>query len=617
MKNKLKAIVIITLFTVNLLAQSNKVKIDIIKNSGDYYWGEATAESIDRAQDLAYDRLTKMIAVKVSSTFENIITERGDDLNQTVKQIIKTYSISTFKNVDRYQWPTDDGYYLFLYLKKSEVQKITEERKKLIYNIYENAQQLEKNNDYAYALKSYYFATVLMASIPEQIITYNDVNLTTAIPARINGIIANTRFMLTLNLKLTNKEREIRLKVLVGNKPAKSMEFSFWDGNNQQNVNTRDGEAIIRLYGASVNFDKLDVRIKYKFYECRSEIKAVDELWDLVKLPSFKNKKKIDLNKPAEPKIAKIEHPKRTVDNQLQDYTSSTFKIKINNRENSLVTDKIGKEVLILLQLIDDHNIQGIRKRYAKDPYIVKKLEAILKYNDISVVDKEIEADLNKFFNGWEVREVRVFTDYSSIRKQTTESLIIDFDKDGNLYDINFGILESLYDSFRELGNRNGDWQNRQVIIKFTEKYRTAFLTRDMDMLDSLFAEEAIIIVGRKLKKNKMKDVSQINAQLPEIEYLRMNKKQYLKRQKQIFNSRKDIYIGYSTFKITRKNKQPNVYGVSMRQNYQSTGYADEGYLFLLVDFNEQLPQIYVRSWQPQEWDDRELIKLSSFNLNK
>lgn len=619
MKNILKTIVIISLFAASLSAQSSITQSDIrnIKNSTDYYWGEATAESIDRAEDLAYDKMAKMIAIKVSSTMTNVKTEDEREYNQTVTQIIKTYSINTFKNVDRYQWPTDEGYYIFLYMKKSEAKKITEERKRLIYNIYVNAEEFEKNNNFAYALKSYYFANVLMNSIPEQNISYNNINFTTAIPAKINSIIANTRFILTLNLKLSDKEREIRLKVMVGNKEAKTMEFSFWDGNSQQNVNTRDGEAIIKLYGASVKFDKLDVRIKYKFYECRNEIKAVGELWDLVMLPSFKNKKKIELNKVDKPVLAKLKLSSGEKKNNLQDFNDSKFKIKLNNRDGSNVINKIGKETLILLQLIDDNNMEGIRLRYADDSYIVNKLEAILKYNNLKVVDMEIEADLNKFFNGWELREVKVFTDYSSIRKQTTETLVIDFDRDGNLYDVNFGILESLYQKFKDASKLTNDWQNRQVIIKFAEKYRTTFLTRDMAMLDSLFAEEALIIVGRELKKNKLKDVSQINNQLPKIEYLRMNKKQYLDRQRQIFDSRKDIYIGYSTFKITRKNKQPNVYGVSMRQNYQSTGYADEGYLFLLVDFNEQLPQIYVRSWQPQEWDDRELIKLSSFNLNK
>jgi hypothetical protein len=185
------------------------------------------------------------------------------------------------------------------------------------------------------------------------------------------------------------------------------------------------------------------------------------------------------------------------------------------------------------------------------------------------------------------------------------------------LYDINFGIIESLYEKYSNIGAKLGDWKNRQVLIKFMEKYRTTFMTRDIEMLDSLFAEEAVIIVGREIKKNMHKDVSSFNNQIPNIEYIRMNKTQYLKRQKEIFKSRKDLYLGYSTFKIGRKNKQPNVYGISTRQNYQATGYADEGYLFLLVDFNEDLPQIYVRSWQPQEWNDSDLIKLSSFNINK
>jgi hypothetical protein len=68
---------------------------------------------------------------------------------------------------------------------------------------------------------------------------------------------------------------------------------------------------------------------------------------------------------------------------------------------------------------------------------------------------------------------------------------------------------------------------------------------------------------------------------------------------------------------MLRKNNQPGVYGISMRQNYASTTYADEGYLFLLVDFNGACPQIYVRSWQPKEWNDDSLIKLSNFHLNR
>jgi hypothetical protein len=607
---------LIFLLTYSIYGQNNSTKIEFIKNSTEYYWGEGNAESIDRAEDLAFNRLTKMIAVKVSSSFENIVSETNSDIQETVNSIIKTYSTNTFKNVEKIQYPTENGYYLFLYIEKLEIQKILNTRKKLIYSLYQNGQKAEFDNNFAYALKSYYFAIVLMNSIPEQIVEYNDVNFTTLLPRKISDILNNTKFNLSSNRLLSDSEREIRLKVSTNDQLSKSLEFSFWDGNNQQNVLSRDGEAIIKLYGASVNFDKLSVRIKYNFYESKSEIKEVSELWDLVNLPVFENNKSIIL---TDANVSNNLPTKMNLSNNsnLNKSPSSSFNIMLNDKNNSPQIKKIGSEAIILFQLLEDKNINGIKDKYKNDPYIINKLESILKYNNIKLVDKNIIADLNEFHNGWEVREVKVFANYSSIRKQTTESLIIDFDKNGNLYDVNFGVIESLYEDFLAVGKKSGDWGNRQVIIKFMEKYRTTFMTRNLTLLDSLFADEAVIIVGREVKINKLKDVSSLNNQIPNIEYIRMNKEQYILRQKEIFESRQDLYLGYSTFNISRKNKQPNVYGISLRQNYLASGYADEGYLFLLVDFNEELPQIYVRSWQPQEWDESELIKLSSFNLNK
>jgi len=66
----------------------------------------------------------------------------------------------------------------------------------------------------------------------------------------------------------------------------------------------------------------------------------------------------------------------------------------------------------------------------------------------------------------------------------------------------------------------------------------------------------------------------------------------------------------------TEKNNIEGVYGISMRQSYTSTNYSDEGYLFLLIDFNDDKPKIYVRAWQPKEWSDDALVELGNFNVN-
>jgi hypothetical protein len=39
--------------------------------------------------------------------------------------------------------------------------------------------------------------------------------------------------------------------------------------------------------------------------------------------------------------------------------------------------------------------------------------------------------------------------------------------------------------------------------------------------------------------------------------------------------------------------------------------------LFLLIDFAEEDPMIYVRAWQPETWSDDELIKTANFRIYK
>lgn len=103
----------------------------------------------------------------------------------------------------------------------------------------------------------------------------------------------------------------------------------------------------------------------------------------------------------------------------------------------------------------------------------------------------------------------------------------------------------------------------------------------------------------------------------PGFEQIQLTKKEYLERQQRVFKNQQDIFIDFSTFEIVKKNNAPGVYGVEMRQNYSSTTYADEGYLFLLIDFNDNDPLIYIRAWQPNEWDSAALVNTSNFRIYK
>lgn len=596
-----------------IIAQTPKK--ESIKRSDTYYWGEAISENQDEASERALSQLTRQIAVLVSSDFRNKVTEDNGDISEQTEMLLNTYSTATLKNVKTLSDMVDGRIEVFHYIDKSEVVKIFEERKQLIGDLYRNAIISEKSGYYRDALTNYYFSLVLMNSIPETNLMQGSSNLSTEIPNCINSIINNTRFKLISDENISEKERELILEVTVDGKPVKNLDFTFWDGTKQIEVKSKDGEGILQLVGSSISFDELKVNVKYAYSNCREQVKEVDDIWKLVKRPSFAMNQtvKLKMDKPSQIPL----FPGMSDDIKVERMETNDFKIDLVNEEGCDIQERIGKVTLQLLGAIERRDFRMI-EGITKNDTLTKKIKDLIKYNDLVIVGNTQGARINKTYEGWELRKIKVLNRYSSINEQSKEYLVIDFTEDGNLYDLTFGIMDGLYEEFVEQANYAGDWENRLVIIKFMEKYRTAYLQRNIAMLDSIFAEEAVIIVGRVVRKNMKKDVAKFANQVPDVEYTQYTKKEYLVKQQQVFNMHKDIYLGFSNFKIRRKNKAPSFYGISLRQNYHATKYADEGHLFLLVDFPDgEDPQIYVRSWQPQEWDMNKIIDTGYFNINQ
>jgi hypothetical protein len=599
-----------------------------ITRSSDYYYGEAVAEQENEASDRALGNLLQSISVGVSSQMTRVVSETGVEVKDICENVVKTYSTATLHNVKNLKNPVENGIEVFYYIEKSEVSKIFEERKKLVCDIYRTAVDCEEEANIADALKYYYFAIVLMNSIPDQIIDYQSKNLITEIPARINSVIQNVVFTFQIDKMISNKERELQYAVSYNGKDIRALDFSFWDGVSQVHVRAVDGIGIFRLVGASTSFDKIDAQIKYNYYESREELAEIAHLWNYVIKPTFKNSQILTFtssnqNRKSQERIAGA-HTQESKSNSsgsvLLKSMNSTYTLCLCDKDTCQSIDAIKKETIKFIDVLEKNDPEVVQREYKYDSFLLDKLVGLLRYNHLVLVDDTIEASVNKTFDGWEVRKIRVLANYPTLKRQATEYLILDYDKEGNLCDVNFGTMEKLYNQFVQQGVYGNDWGNRQVIVKFAEKYRTAFMTRNMSMLDSLFADESVIIVGRVLKKGKQADVyqySKVNECQPDIQYTQYTKKQYLINQKKVFQAQKDIFLGYSTFKISKKNNMEGTYGISMKQAYAATNYADEGHLFLLVDFLQDQPQIYVRSWQPQEWNEDAIIKLANFKLNK
>ena len=376
-------------------------------------------------------------------------------------------------------------------------------------------------------------------------------------------------------------------------------------------MQARDGLATLRLVGSSVKFEELKMNLKYAYYECRDEYSVVANLWNIVNKPTFKTQKIVKLKKKP------ISALKSFVSGKAE---PSTFNIRLEYEDDNAPVEEIIKETQTFLDILESGNISKIEDAFTDDDFMKRKAVDYLTYNNACPLDRNILSKLNKTRDGWELRRIRMLHQYPSIHKQSTEYLVLDFSEEGELIDLNIAITDFLYNRFVEEGEYGNDWGNRQEIIKFLEKYRTAYMTRDIETVDLMFAEDAIIIVGRKLKRKVLPPdligYQQFGDQ-PDYEYLRLKKDEYIKRQKLIFDYQKDISLDFASFNIIRKNNPPSAYGVEMRQNYTSTTYADEGYLFLLIDFGEVDPLIYVRAWQPNTWSEDQLIRTANFRIYK
>ena len=59
---------------------------------------------------------------------------------------------------------------------------------------------------------------------------------------------------------------------------------------------------------------------------------------------------------------------------------------------------------------------------------------------------------------------------------------------------------------------------------------------------------------------------------------------------------------------------EQELFAIQIGQDYNSTTYADMGYLFLLVDMtNSKEPQIHIRTWQPREVDMDKVYNIGDF----
>lgn len=191
----------------------------------------------------------------------------------------------------------------------------------------------------------------------------------------------------------------------------------------------------------------------------------------------------------------------------------------------------------------------------------------------------------------------------------TYQEAVVEFDARGQLTDFRFALDTQLSESMENCGSVV-DQERKMIIMQYIERFRTAYNQKDSTYLSRIFSEDAIIITGKVITTKELGD----NGKMKQVvEYTRQDRDEYLRNLKRAFRRNKWINVTFSEIGdngetggcggITRSKVNPSMYGVRLRQKWESSSYNDEGYLFLLWEFPEddKSPCIHVRTWQP-EW---------------
>ena len=216
--------------------------------------------------------------------------------------------------------------------------------------------------------------------------------------------------------------------------------------------------------------------------------------------------------------------------------------------------------------------------------------------------DSRIMEHCNTTVNGYQLRniDIKVIPVIEDYDGELERQLTISLSHTGEITGARMAMASHVYTDIIKNGDAV-DMARREEILKFVEDFRSHYDEKDIEALNQVFSDDALIITGSVvMKRDNRGDKPQMR---PEIVYRTQNKQQYLTRLKQTFRNNKYIKVTFSDPEVVRSKKNPNFFGVTLHQHWKSDRYEDDGYVFLLWEFHEnnEPPIIHVRTWQPDK----------------
>lgn len=636
-----KLILSLTLLLFVVAASAQDVKRDratmeqVQALSDRYLYASASADSLDKAQNLAVQSLATQIMTEVK-VYSNYAIGHQNENGQIDEKVLYKQVSETFTNVRLTDYQTlvvgkpdkrNKDYTVFVYIGKDKVKEIyqeIEEREKEAHK--EQEERLVKDVRHYYsegcravkdvrigdALKYWYWCYILSigtnvnieqggkAEPAARLVESQIENLLNAIrvtPVAFQVVPVNdfqNRYRVTLNIEYV--EKGVAKKVT-------NLDYSYNDGitSDQRGPRVRDGLGIFDLQYDDI--DEVDFYITYRY----DENETPPDIYAMVKAKG--DKKFVAATK-------RVAIPKALRDNNEEPVMESEEEAQMIDELAAAQPDKVKtdtvshdhKEMLRRIEAIEAA-IRGKDYASVKDYFTEEGYDSfnkLVKYGKATIVSKPQYRFLD-FGPITLCRSITMQFSFLNNKKQFIEDVTFRFNADNLIESLAFSLSDVAESDI--LGKGGWDRDSRLSLMTFLEDYQTAYALGRIDYLERIFSEQALIIVGNKLIQRKLDNDRILITE--SVKYDTLSKTQYMRRLREHFGRKKYINLNFTDTDFERSSNGRNLYGIRVRQEYFSDTYGDVGYLFLLVDLRFDEPIIHVRAWQNDKLPMEELFGMS------
>ena len=593
----MKRIISLLLISVSLALKTSAQSWDDIQQSGQYLWGMGYGTTVAEADNNALADLISKIAAHVQSDFrqedEEITVNRKTDQGSYVRSRVQTYSQATLTNTERLILKNEPDAQVGRYIKKAEVRRIFESRQRKAVDMVQTALRAEEDGKADDALRNYYWALALVRSLqyPNEA-TFTDDNgqqhvLMTWIPERMNRIFDDLRVSV-----VRRKGDDVDLSIAYRGKPVSSVDYTYFDGRDWSAINSaKDGAGVLELARGN---QSTKYQLKFE-YEYLTETHIDKEIEAVLRVLKGRALRKAYTTVDA----AQVTGEAFTTQESFTQTDLSILKAPTAAAASSVKSYEQAMQAVIAA--IRNHQTAGIERYFTTDGLdIFRRL--VFQYGTARIIATPHPTYYQS--DGGEVtaRGIKAsFTFKSGVRKSFVEDLVFTFNAAGKIDNVAFGLGKTAEDDILN----KGVWSEsaRKVLMAFLENYKTAYALKRLDYINTIFDDDAVIIVANVAKRAQGSWTDEQRYQSNSIiKYNRYSKDQYLKNLSRCFSANEFINIRFANNDVVKLGKGGEMYGIQIAQDYYSSSYGDKGYLFLQVDVNDpKQPIIKVRTWQPEK----------------